>query len=193
MKTINTLGSLEDHELLGLIANRQDKLALAELYDRYRHTLGSFISRKVYQDKLVDEIFNDVMFTVWQKASIFRGDSKVSTWIFGIAHRVCMSQTRKEMKHTKNMTEAEFDELPAKASEDELDSENKADLVDQLRVATSKLGENHRDVIELTYYHGHSLVEVSEIIGCPVNTVKTRLFHARKKLKESLQQNAVNH
>ena len=166
----------------------QDKLALAELYDRYRHSLGGFIRRKIYQDKLVDEIYNDVMLTVWQKAESFRGESKVSTWIFGIAYRICMSQARNEMKHTQNMTDVEFDDMQAKPDEDE----NEAELVDQLRIATSMLKDNHRTVIELTYFHGHSLAEISEIMKCPVNTVKTRLFHARRNLKESLEQNAVN-
>jgi len=189
MNNANALVSLEDEQLLELIALSRDKLALAELYDRYRHSLGSFLRRKVYQDKLVDEIYNDVMMTVWQKASSFRGESKVSTWIFGVAHRICMSHTRKEMKHTQNMTEVKFDEIQAKPDR----FENEEDLVDQLRVATEKLGESHRTVIELAYYHGYSLNEIAKIVDCPVNTVKTRLFHARQNLKSSIQnKQAVN-
>lgn len=179
MQIVNTLETLDDTRLFERIANERDKKALAELYDRYRHSLGGFIRRKVYQDKLVDEIYNDVMLTVWQKAGDFRGESKASTWIFGIAYRISMTHVRKEMKHTQNMVNVEFDEMKAKP--DPSSSEN--DLVDQLRIATANLKENHREVIELSYFHGHSLREISEIVGCPENTVKTRLFHARQNLK----------
>lgn len=182
MTTVNAIESLDDLELLKLIGDERSKVALTELYDRYRHSLGSFVRRKVYQDKLVDEIYNDVMLTVWQKAGKFRGESKVSTWIFGIAYRICMSQSRKEMKHTQNMNEVEFDEMPAKQAEEE------SDINEQLHIATSQLGDKHRQVIELTYFHGHSLIEIAEIMDCPVNTVKTRLFHARKSLKSTLIQ-----
>ena len=187
MNESQSLDALDDLELLRLIGEKQDKLALAELYDRYRHSLGSFVRRKVYQDKLVDEIYNDVMLTVWQKAASFRAESKVSTWIFGIAHLICLSQSRKEMKHTQNMTDIEFDDMHADSDE----PGDEADIVDELRIATSKLKENHRSVIELTYFHGHSLAEVSEIMRCPVNTVKTRLFHARRSLKDSLEKQAA--
>lgn len=189
MNKSSEIDSLDDLALLRKISEEQSKLALEELYDRYRHSLGSFIRRKVYQDKLVDEIYNDVMLTVWQKAASFRAESKVSTWIFGIAHRICLSQSRKEMKHTQNMTDIEFDTLQAKPNE----GESEADIVDHLRIATSKLKENHRTVIELTYFHGHTLAEISEIVRCPVNTIKTRLFHARRSLKDSLTKYAVNH
>jgi len=190
MNTPSDFESLDDQQLLDRIAGHQDKSALAELYNRYRHSLGSFLRRKIYQDKLVEEVYNDVMMTVWQKAGSFRGESKVSTWIFGVAYRICMSHSRKEMKHTKNKTEIEFDTLEAKP-EETYDSST-SDMIDQLRVATAKLSDNHREVIELSYFHGHSMTAISEIVGCPVNTVKTRLFHAREKLKSSLAVSAVN-
>ncbi len=185
----SALESLDDQELLTRIAAKRDKLALAELYERYRHNLGGFVRRRVYQTKLVDEIYNDVMLTVWENASSFRGESKVSTWIFGIANRVCMSNTRKETKHTQNISDQGFDEMQLPP----IETEQEAEIIDRLRVATSKLGDNHREVIELTYYHGHSLNEIAEITDCPVNTVKTRLFHARQKLKNILeiQNNAI--
>lgn len=184
MNISNALASLTDQQLLERIADHEDKSALAELYDRYRHSLGSFLRRKIYQDKLVDEIYNDVMMTVWQKAGTFRGESKVSTWIFGVAYRICMSHARKEMKHTKNKTDIEFDTLEARP--EEIEDSSTSDMIDQLRLATEKLSDNHRSVIELSYFQGHSMTEISEIVGCPVNTVKTRLFHAREKLKSSL-------
>lgn len=187
INTVNTSHSLSDEQLLEQIAHGRNKEALAELYDKYRHSLGSYIRRKVYEDRLVDEIYNDVMLTIWQKADSFRGDSTVSTWIFAVANRVCMAHSRKEKKHTQQATEAEFDEMPSPNSSAESDSE----LKDQLRIATAKLNESHRTVIELAYFHGYNLNEIAEIVDCPVNTVKTRLFHARQNLKINIERQAA--
>jgi len=190
MNTAKLLTSYDDQQLLERIAVHKDKLALRELYDRYRHSLGSFLRRKVYQDKLVDEIYNDVMMTVWQKAGSFRGESKVSTWIFGVAYRTCVSHSRKEMKHLNNRTEVEFDTL--ESQNDKGQDSVTSHMADQLRLATEKLSDNHREVIELSYFYEHSMAEIAEIVGCPINTVKTRLFHAREKLKRSLSLSAAS-
>jgi len=88
-----------DEELLSRIAAK-DKLAMRILYQRFRQPFCSFLNRKIYANKLVEEAFNDVMFAVWQKADGFRGESKASTWIFGIAFRVALSAARKESKVT---------------------------------------------------------------------------------------------
>ncbi len=170
--------SATDQSLIALIAEQQDKLALAELYERYRHNLAGFIRRKLFQDRLVDEVFNDVMFTVWQKASAFRSESKVSTWIFGIAYRTCLTHLRKESKH---QIETANDEL------ENLSYEDSSETNQELKTAMNELSEQHQDVIELAYFYGHSMIEMSEILACPVNTVKTRLFHARKQLRQSVE------
>ncbi len=176
---------VEDRELLTLIAQKRDKEALKELYDRYRHPLGGFLRRKLYQDKLVDEVYNDVMMTLWQKADTFRGDSKVSTWIFGIAYRTCLSHSRKETKHTSGSVDYELEEVGG-------DEESGA--VESLRAAITELSADHRTVIEMAYFYGHSIAEISQMIDCPLNTVKTRLFHARQKLKNIMQteQESIN-
>lgn len=176
--TSKQLERLDDQEVLMLIAKNQDKTALSELYERYRHTLGSFLRRKLFDEKLADEVYNDVMLTVWQKASNFRGDSKVSTWIFGIGYRTCLSRSRKERKHAVNVGDFELDSISVPADSDE---------VEQLRGAISGLSDDHRTVVEMAYFYGHSLIEIAEVMDCPLNTVKTRLFHARKNLKDILE------
>ena len=171
-----------DEQLLTRIAE-QDRQALTLLYDRYRNPLGAFIRRKLHAARLIDEAYNDVMFTVWRKASGFRGDSKASTWIFGIAYRVCLTLARKESRHTANRSEQPLDELePAHAHATGFT------MVDELETAIAGLNENHRTVIELAYFHDKSMLEIADIIAVPVNTVKTRLYHARQSVKQHLQQ-----
>ncbi|MEM7360067.1 MAG: RNA polymerase sigma factor [Pseudomonadota bacterium] len=188
LNTANTIDSLDDEQLLVLIGRGRDKIALAELYDRYRHNLGNYLRRKMHQDSLVDEIYNDVMHLVWQKADEYRGDSTVKTWIFGIAYRLCLERSRKESKHNQNRAGVEFDDIPSSAGE----IQKRIELNEVLRKATEKLGESHRVVIELAYFHGYNLEEIADIVESPVNTVKTRLFHARQNLRAIIgQQTAI--
>lgn len=171
-----------DETLLKQIAELRDYQALQALYNRYRHSVGSFLFRKFGEGQQADEIFNDVMLTVWQKAPDFRSESKVSTWIFGIAYRVCLSHSRKEKKHRDHLEIDVLERMP-----ESVESEG----VEQLKSAVAQLSEHHRTVVELAYFHGFSLNEISDIADCPVNTVKTRLYYARKQLKSVMQQ-AIN-
>ena len=165
--------------LIKRISENKDREALAELYECYRLPLGSFLPSKLREKRLIDEAFNDVMMVVWKQASKFRGDSKVSTWIFGIAYRTSLAMARKESKHTDRNQEYDLDNIAQ--SED-------SDAAEHVRAAITDLSEKHRSVIELTYYFGHSLIEISEIIDCPVSTVKTRLFYARQKMKSYIEE-----
>jgi len=181
---IGEIIAVTDEVLLERIANNKDRQALTDLYDRYRHTLGGFLRRRLREQKLVDEVYNDVMFTVWNKAVNFRGDAKVSTWIFGIAHRVCLSQSRKESRHTDQIADYELNDLPDAVLSNEV---AQSGLQDTLQAALMTLSDAHRNVIELAYYQGYSIADIATIIERPVNTVKTRLYHARLYLKDQIQ------
>ncbi|MEM7360419.1 MAG: sigma-70 family RNA polymerase sigma factor [Pseudomonadota bacterium] len=172
------LPELEDSALLEKIAKQQSRDALAVLYERYRLSVSSFLRRKLIAEKLVEEIYNDVMYTVWSRASEFRHDSKVSTWIYGIAYRHCMAQSRKETRHSRQRATLDFDQEIDPAT-----SSAKFELQQLLQKAIAGLSEEHRTVIELAYFYGHNIEDISKIVDCPTNTVKTRLYHARQKLK----------
>jgi len=168
-----------DRVLLERISKNQDRQALTRLYERYRNPVGSFLFNKLRgQQKLVDEVFNDVMMIVWRKAGSFQAKSKVSTWIFGIAYRTSLSHARKESKHTDNAQELEVNDMAVS---------QESDVAETVRAAITKLSDNHRSVIELAYYYGHSIAEISKITNCPESTVKTRLFYARQHLKTCIE------
>jgi len=99
---------LKDDELMVLIGEKRDGIALTTLYERYKDSLGRFLLRGMRDKHLLEEVYNDVMMTVWNRASSFRGDSKVSTWVFAIGYRARSASFRKEDKHTRTST----DELP---------------------------------------------------------------------------------
>ncbi|RBP50618.1 RNA polymerase sigma factor [Arenicella xantha] len=174
----NNYRSIEDDKLLNLIGDKKDRMALTELYERYQRPVRNFLLRGMREVKLIDEVYNDVMLTIWHKANSFRGESKVSTWIFSIAYRQRMAHSRKESKHAQ---------LSAVEQQLEFETDSHVSQAETLQAAMAELSEHHRAVIELMYFHGYSTSEIGVILACPQNTVKTRLFHARKKLKATLE------
>ena len=163
--------------LLVRIAGR-DSAAMKELYLLYHRRLARFLMRLTTRYDLAEEIINDTFWVVWQHAGDFRGASRVSTWILGIAYRRGLKTLRyagPPPADTNVEAEAGSEE-PAKQEE----------LNEWLDVALQRLPLEQRMVIELAYHVGHSCEEIASIMQCPVNTVKTRMFHARRKLKTIL-------
>ena len=160
--------------LLTRIAAR-DAQAMHELYHLYHRRLARFLMRLTSRYDLAEEIINDTFWVIWQHAADFRGASQLSTWIFGIAYRRAL----KTLKRVRPDLSTESDEAQ------ELTEEpwQQAELREWLGVALAKLPHEQRMVLELAYNVGHSCEEIASIMQCPVNTVKTRMFHARRKLK----------
>jgi RNA polymerase sigma factor (sigma-70 family) len=170
---------LRDADLIARLCNA-DECALEQLYHHYYTRLFRFIARITRRDELIDEIINDVMFIVWEKAASYDPKCKPSTWIFGIA----FNKARQVMRDTNRAEEESLDELDEDSSwlgkQDA--GMNQLELDEWLESALSALSPEHRAVIELTYYEGLHYSEIAVIMGCPENTVKTRMHHARKNL-----------
>jgi RNA polymerase sigma-70 factor (ECF subfamily) len=168
---------LRDRGLIERIA-RQDRAALKELYLIYHRRLARFLTRVTSRYDLAEEIINDTFWVVWQRAGDFRGASYVSTWIMGIAYRRGLKALKRaSVAHAG----AQHDVGEEGAGSHEPWSA--AERREWLSTALERLPSEQRLVLELAYHLGHSCEEIAEIMKCPVNTVKTRMFHARKKLK----------
>ena len=154
-----------------------DRAALKELYLLYHRRLARFLTRVTSRYDLAEEIINDTLWVVWQKAGDFRGDSYVSTWIMGIAYR----RGLKALKRASVMLLRAHDIAAENA--DSHEPWSGAERREWLNAALERLPSEQRLVLELAYHLGHSCEEIAEIMNCPVNTVKTRMFHARRKLK----------
>lgn len=169
-----------DLDLLRRIIAR-DRDALEELYTHYHRRLARFLTRLTSRYDVAEEVINDTLWVVWQRAGEFRGASAVSTWILGIAYRRTLTALR-HVPVTLDPAEAERI-LDHGRHTDPADTAEQRDLLDR---AMATLPLEQRMVLELTYYLGHSCQEIAEITDCPVNTVKTRMFHARRKLRQLL-------
>ena len=134
---------------------------------------------------LAEEVVNDTMLVVWNRASTFAGRSKVSTWIFGIAYKQAIKRLEREGRRRLERLPEDWESMSGVMS---VDSDiSKLQLQEMLDKAMQGLSDNHRSVVELTYQFGYSYGEIAEIVGCPVNTVKTRMFHARAQLRRILE------
>ncbi len=173
---------LSDGELLERIA-RVDADAMELLYRRYLPRISRFAQRMVSSPEMVEEIVNDVMYVVWRKASTFNGRGQPSTWIFGIAYRICLKQRGSlSADEHLSMDEAE-DQLPGVSD----GAMNALEADDWIRHLFAQLPPEQRAVLELTYHQDMNYRTIADILGCPENTVKTRMFHARKKIRALLQ------
>ena len=174
-----TVQSSEPHEsmLLRRIA-QHDRPAFEELYNAYHRRLSRFLLRLAPRYDFAEEIINDTFWVVWNKAGEFRGASRVSTWIMGIAYRRALRALRDERQI------AATDRRLAEEAVNDIDhSAANTETQDWIAQALSELPEEQRLALELAYFMGHSCEEIATITGCAVGTVKARMFHARQKLK----------
>jgi RNA polymerase sigma-70 factor, ECF subfamily len=173
----------DDEALIGRIASR-DRAAMQALYARHSVRVYRFLLRLVRDPTVAEDLASDVFFDVWQQAGRFEARSSGTTWILSIARYKALSTYR--ARRTAAL-EPEW----AEAIEDEADTPEvtaqKLSKAEALRRCLADLSPEHREVIDLVYYHERSVDEVSEILGIPEGTVKTRMFHARKRLSEILK------
>jgi RNA polymerase sigma-70 factor, ECF subfamily len=169
-----------DELLIGRIA-RGDRLAMQVLFARHHVRIYRFVLRLLRDEMAAEDVISEVFLDVWRQASRFEGRSAVSTWLIAIARFKALSTLRKRR-------EEGLDEETMEAIEEPSDNPGlaveKLDKGKKLRQCLAALTREHREVIDLVYYHEKSVEEVAQIIGIPENTVKTRMFYARKKLGE---------
>ena len=167
-----------DEVLIARIAGG-DRLAMQVLFARHHVRVYRFVLRLVRNEATAEDLISDVFLDVWRQADKFEGRSAVSTWMLSIARFKALSALRRR-------PEEELDDETAERIEDQSDDPEttlaKKDKGAQLRQCLTALSAEHREIIDLVYYHEKSVEEVAGIVGIPEATVKTRMFYARKKL-----------
>ena len=177
-----------DEVLIGRIANG-DRLAMQVLFARHHVRVYRFVLRMVRNEATAEDLISEVFLDVWRQAGRFEGRSAASTWMLSIARFKALSALRKR-------TEEELDDETASTLEDHADDAEvalaKKDKAAVLRQCLSRLSAEHREVVDLVYYHEKSVEEVAGIVGIPEATVKTRMFYARRKLSELLKGQGID-
>jgi len=173
----------DETSLLRRVAAR-DRSAFEALYHLYYRRLFGYLFKLTQRGEIVEELVNNVLLEVWRGAARFDGRSRPSTWIFGIAYHKALKALARATAGTAAKAAAEREEPATTEGPESLLTRRQ--LAGVLGRALAALPPEQRAVVELTYYYELSYPEIAQIVGCPVNTVKTRMFHARRKLRELL-------
>ena len=160
----------------------KDLRAFEALYRIYHPRLTRFLVNMMRRPQLVEEVLNDTMLVVWSRADSYNGNSKVSTWIFAIAYRKAL----KALRRSDEPVEDKLAEMRESADADPEQQVGDRQVHEVLIDAIGELSADHRAVVDLTYFHEIGYREIAEIMTCPVDTVKTRMFHARRHLRKML-------
>ena len=177
-----------DEALIGRIA-AGDKLAMHLLFARHHVRVFRFVLRLVRDQNLAEDTISEVFFDVWRQASRFERRSSVATWLLAIARNKALSALRRRPTQALDEDKAAAIVDPADDPEIAVQKQDKSEI---LRDCLNGLSAEHREIIDLVYYHERSVEEVAAIVGIPANTVKTRMFYARKRLSELLKAAGVD-
>jgi RNA polymerase sigma-70 factor (ECF subfamily) len=158
---------------------------LKVLYKAYSRTIYAFALARLRDAAEAEEVVVDTMHEVWRHPDRFRGESKFSTWLLGIARHKLLSMMRSRDPEHEDIEG--FEETLESGESDAFDLLAQKQRHEGVRNCMDKLPGEQRESIHLVFYEGYSIAEVAQVQGCPENTVKTRLFHARQKLKNCLR------
>ncbi|TAG84216.1 MAG: sigma-70 family RNA polymerase sigma factor [Burkholderiales bacterium] len=166
-----------------------DQQAMIRFYKAFESRVYAFAMRRLSNPEEAESVVVETMYEVWKVAKNFKGESRAETWLLGIAKYKSLDKLRARDTETDDIddhAETLADETPG---------------VEQLAYAKERahalsdcvqeLPKDQSEALHLVYFEGMSVEEVSEIQSIPGGTVKTRLFHARKKLKDCLERNSI--
>jgi RNA polymerase sigma-70 factor (ECF subfamily) len=158
-------------------------LAMQVLFARHHVRVYRFVLRMVRNATVAEDLTSEVFLSVWRQAHRFKARSTVTTWLLAIAHNKALSELRRRRAEALDEDTLAIED-PAGDPEVELQAKDRGKL---LRRCLTQLSAEHREMIDLVYYHEKSVHEVAEIVGIPANTVKTRTYYARRRLSELLE------
>jgi RNA polymerase sigma-70 factor, ECF subfamily len=178
---------ISDQELIGLIAGN-DKSAMRTLFVRHQVRVFRFLLRIVGNQETAEDLVNEVFLEVWRNAGRFEVRSQVTTWILGIARHKALGLLRRQ--RTTSCAEEVLESIEDPADNPEIATQ-KSESGALLRDCIKHLSASHREIIDLVYYQEQSINDVAKIVGVPVNTVKTRMFYARKQIADMMAARSI--
>ena len=180
---------MDQDEVMRLLARIEhgDEPAFRELYRAYSRRIYAYVLRHLGDAAQAEEIVADTLYDVWRQPARFRGDSQFSTWLIGIArNKILMAWRSRKPDSRHEDLDSVAEVLPAEDGS-AFDALAERQRREGVRHCMDRLSDEHRECVHLVFYEGLALAEVAQLQGCPENTVKTRLFHARQKLKNCLR------
>ena len=177
------ISAATEFELLQKVS-QGDRGAFRELYDATNNGVFFYLYRFFQDEATAEDVLIDTYTEVWKSAKKFKGESRVKTWIFGIARNRAMKELRKKKFHEN------IDDYPHLADDGKFDAEE-ADRKDIIKSGLQKISYKHREVLDLVFFHDLDYQEIAVILDIPVGTVKTRVFYAKEALRNTLAKMGV--
>jgi RNA polymerase sigma-70 factor, ECF subfamily len=164
--------------------------AFERLYRLYERRVFQYILGFVRDRTLAEEVSADTLLAVWRSANSFGGSSRVSTWILGIARHKALDAARRQLRVSSSTNLEEAGDLPS-TTPGPMDATEERSLARLTRSAFEHLSEEHREVLYLAFYEEVPYEEIAALLDVPHNTVKTRVYYAKRKLRERLEELSI--
>lgn len=179
----------DNSEILALLARIADgeERAMKQFYDANADLIYRYIVARSGDTVLAADILNEVMLQVWRHPQGFEGRSKLSTWLIGIGRHKLLDHYRRQSRHQARHEAEALDEQLEDDSPDACCAVASEQLAGFIRDCVERLAAAHREVVHLAFFEEMAYPEIASVIGCPVGTIKSRIHHAKEKLRQCVQ------
>ncbi len=172
-----------DEDLISLVHHKRDPEAFATLYDRHSRTAYSLAYRMMGERQAAEDLVQDAFLKLWRSAARYRPErGNVRSWLLAIVHNQAIDQLRSLSSRRRMQEKVEASAPKVQPSEAFSESWRNAQR-EQVREALKSLPEEQLKVLELAYFSGYKQVEIAELLGLPLGTVKGRMRLGLKKMR----------
>lgn len=162
----------------------KDQAAFRALYEHFGRRVYAFLVHRFQNESLAEEIVSDTLLHVWNAPQSFRGESAFSTWLLGVARFKMLERLRQRPPAATDLDEIDESLLVEETSPEDVAAMRQRS--EGVRECLDALPAEQRECMHLGYYEGWTLGEIAELMNVKRETVGTRLFYARKKIKACL-------
>jgi RNA polymerase sigma-70 factor, ECF subfamily len=178
---------LDDAEVTALLARvaQQDQAAFRRVWLAFARRVYAFAQHRLGDAAAAEEVVTDTLHEVWKRPDAYRAESRFSTWLLGIARHKIIDRLR--ARPTEHEDIDEHTDLHDPSAPDGLAAVFQRERREGVAHCLDEIRGVHRECVYLVYFEERSVAEVARLQAVPEGTVKTRLFHARAKIKQCLQ------
>ena len=175
---------LADEDLISLVATESDAEAFAILYDRHSRAAYSLAYRMMGDKHAAEDLLQDAFLKLWRGATSYRSErGSLRTWILSIVHNRGIDQLRSSASRRRTQ-EKVVASAPISQPSEAFAATWRNTQREQVREALGTLPKEQLKILELAYFSGYTHVEISELLGLPLGTVKGRMRLGMKKIRD---------